>query len=268
MPLEKTIPSCHLDDSDPYLIFSGPVYDSTPRNFIPFIDTIKKASEWRSLGLVLKKDRSENYKPIIKKGLHFGLRKKYRLSAIDMEAIATGKKVTQNPSSVMALLLQGCTYDEFVSLPQDVISYCECQKLIDKGDFEDALNYIKKAFEANSDEIQYANVYFEVRLNLGDKSTINEELAFFQDDIDCLVHSGRVYEWLKYLSFMKDYVSLDNTVKAIDRQLDALIEGQSQNRRYSPQRIEFYIHEKEQFTKKTAHLRKRIEAALSKQRGA
>jgi hypothetical protein len=256
MPLEKTISSCHFDDSDPYLMFNGPVYDSTPRNFIPFIDTIRKESEWRSLGLVPKKDKSENYKSIIKKGLHFGFCKKYRLSKIDMEAIETGKKITQNPSSVMTLILQGCNYDDFVSLPQDVVAYCECQKSINKGDLKAALNYIKKAFEAKSDEIQYANVYFEVRLNLGDKSTINEELAFFQDDIDCLVHSGRVYEWLKYLSFMKDYVSLDNTVKAIDRQLDALITGQSQNRRYSPQKVEFYTHEKEQFTKKTAHLRK------------
>jgi hypothetical protein len=274
MPLGKTSVSYHLSDDnhfdelDPYVVFDGPVYDSTPRNFIQYIDTVRKESEWRSLGFTLKKDSNGKYKPIIKNGLYFSFRQKIRFSTTDIEAIASGKRITQDPVSVLALVLQGCKYDEFVSLPLDIINYCEYQKSLNQEDFENALSYIKKAFEAKSDEVRYASSYYEVRLILGDKSAIDEELTFFQDDIDCLVHSERVYKWLKYLSSIKDYVSLDKTVKAIDRQLEALIAGQAMNRRYTTQRVEFYIHEKEQFMKKTNHLRKRIEAALVKQQNS
>jgi len=247
-----------FDDPDPYLKFDGPVYDTTPRNFLPFIDTIRRESEWRSLGLAPKKDRSGNYKPIIRKGLYFGFHRRVSLSSIDREAIATGKKCTRNPDSVLSLLRQGINYDDFVSLPEDVVAYCDCQKAADQGDLETALSHIKKAFDAKCDEVKYANAYFAVRLRLGDKSAIGEELTFFRGDIDCLVHSGRVYEWLKYLSSIKDYPGLRMTVRQIDEQLDALIAGQAQSRRYSPQTVEFYAHEKEQFVKKTAHLRKRI----------
>ena len=266
--MSETGSAFRFDDPDPYLTFDGPVYDTTPRNFLPFIDTIKRESKWRSLGLAPKKDRSGNYKPIIRKGLYFSLHRKIGLSSIDTEAIATGKKCTRNPDSVLSLLRQGISYDDFVSLPEDVVAYCECQKAADQGDLETALNHIKKAFEAKFDEVKYANAYFAVRLRLGDKSAIEEELTFFRQDIDCLVHSGRVYEWLKYLSSTKDYPGLRMTVQQIDEQLDALIAGQAQGRRPTPQRVEFYAHEKEQFVKKTAHLRKRIGAALAKQLSA
>jgi hypothetical protein len=264
---KDNVGSYRFDDPDPYIVFDGPVYDTTPRNLIPLIDTLRRESEWQALGLIAKKDRNGNYKPIIKKGLYFGFQRKLRLDAVDMAAIASGKKLTRHASSVLSLLRQGCSYDDFVPLPQDVVAYCECQRASDHREYEAALAHIRKAFAAKPEDVTYASAYFEVKLKLGDKSAIEEELRFFRGDIDCLIHSGRVYEWLKYLSFMKDYVSLDSTVKQIDQQLDELIGGQARNRRYSSQSVEFYAHEKEQFLKKTTQLRKRIETALAKQRG-
>ncbi len=109
----------HFDDPDPYLAFNGPIYDATPKGYIPFIDTARRESEWRALGFAPKQDRHGNYKPIIKKGLYFGFHKMVCLDDVDLEAIATGKKFTRNPDSVLYQLRQGCSYDDF----------CHCRKM-------------------------------------------------------------------------------------------------------------------------------------------
>ena len=256
--------SYHLDEADPYLAFTGPVSDATPRGFIPFIDTIRRESEWCALGLTPKKDRNGNYKAVVKKGFYYSFRARSCRDAIDIQAIETGKKFTQYPDSVYFLLRQGCCFNDFIPLADDIIEYCECMKFIDHGSLDSALIHITKAFAAKPDHVRYASTYFDVRLQLGDGSSIEEELTYFHQDIDCLIHCGRVYAWLKYLSSTKDYVGLDNTVKKVDQFLDDLIAGRTQNRRYTPQRVEIYEHEKEQFLQKTQSLRKRIESALTK----
>ncbi|HAD81256.1 MAG: hypothetical protein A2509_07565 [Candidatus Edwardsbacteria bacterium RIFOXYD12_FULL_50_11] len=265
MPQKPQANSYNYNDPDPYLRFDGPVYDITPREFIPLIDTIRRMREWQALGFSPKRMGNGNYKPIIRKGCYYGFREKTHLHEIETEAVASGKKVTREPGAVFSFLLQGCTYDDFLPLPENIVSYCECRKALGKDDLETALYHIERSYESDREKTLYAILYFEVRLKLGDKSAILDEFKYFQDDIDCLIHSGRVYEWLKYLSSQKDYAGLNHIIKEIEKQLDALIQGQIQHRRYTPQRVEFYVHEKEQLIKKTASLRKRIEVGLAKQ---
>lgn len=50
--------------ADPYLLFNGPVYDTTPRELIPFIDTIRRESEWKMVKL-LKCIRMISMDPVV-----------------------------------------------------------------------------------------------------------------------------------------------------------------------------------------------------------
>jgi hypothetical protein len=253
-----------FDDPDPYFLFGGPVGDGTPRALIAFIDVIQRRSALLKSSLSPKKDRSGDLKTIIRKGLYFGFVRMGDFSPVERQAAATGKKATTEPRSVFALLCQGCDYDDFASLPGDVVDYCECRKAEERGEYSLALGHIHEAFSVKPNDLAYANEFFSVRLKLGDTTAIEDEMAFYRSDMDCLVHSGRVYEWLKYLSSVKSYVRLDKTIRAVDQALDALIAGYATNRRYEPDRPEGYAHEKTQFEKKTAYLRKRTTAALEK----
>ncbi len=126
-------------EGDPFLRFDGPVYDITPREFIPLIDTIKKESEWLKSPLVIKKDRNGNYKSIVKKGLYFGFSRLLSADTNELLAIETGKKCTKYPWNVYPLIKQGCCYDDFVMLSEDVIAYCESLILLENDKKEEGL---------------------------------------------------------------------------------------------------------------------------------
>src|SRR6266567_829157 len=122
-----------------------------------------------------KKGRDGRYKPIIRKGLYFSFREKTCRDAMDRKAIEARKKFTQCADSVYLFIRQGCCYNNFLTLPEDVVAYCECMKELDQCCFENALIHISKAFAAKPDDVRYASTYFEIRLQLGDKAAIEGE---------------------------------------------------------------------------------------------
>lgn len=244
--------------TDPYLHFNGPVYDSTPRELIPFIDTIRKEDEWEKAGFKIKKDKHGNCKPFVKKGLWFGWTALVFADHIELKAIKTGKKCTTNPNSIMLLIRQRCTYDDFVYVSEDVRAYCEAYKRYEQKQYEEALQRIKLAFELKPDETLYANLFFEIRLLLGDKTTIDDEIKYYANDMDSMVHTGRAHEWVKFLVGQRDFNKASEVINTVISALDELTLGRRENRRYGKQNPDWYQYKKDQFNKKIANLQKRI----------
>jgi hypothetical protein len=244
---------------DPFLKFDGPVCDKTPREFISFIDTIRKESEWSQTPFVVKKDKNGNYKPIVKKGLYFGFSRVLSADSNELLSIESGKKCTKYPWNVYPLIKQGCRYEDFVLLTQDVISYCESLILLEVGKKEEALMQIRKAFQLQPEEYRYASLCFEIRLQLNDESAIDEELKYYENDIDSLVHTERVFKLIYYLTRRKKNVRALQIIKLVNQLLDELIDGRRQNKIFGGQKADWYTYKKEQFNKKIEKTRTKLE---------
>ena len=112
------------------------------------------------MGFKLKPDAFDNYKPFSKNGLSFRFEKIDYLGEIEEKAICTGKKITTHPINILEFLHYGCIYEDFVSINDDVIAYCEAHMNYQKEQFEVALNEINKALEINPCESLYQGLYF------------------------------------------------------------------------------------------------------------
>ncbi len=246
-------------NGDPYLTFNGPVCELTPREFLPLIDTIRKESDWRRIFPKIKKDKNNNYNPIYKNGLCFGFYAHISVDEVEIKAIGTGKKFTQYPSSVYPLIAQGCCYDDFASLSPDVISYCEAIIQLNNKEFVKALKEIKRAFELKPSQLLYASLYFEIRLELKDESSIDEELQYFENDIDSLVHTDRVYKLIRFYTRQKKNDKALNLINKINQLLDDLINGRKQNKIFGAQKSDWYVYKKEQFNKRIEKTKLKLE---------
>lgn len=247
------------EKGNPFLRFDGPVCNKTPREYIPFIDTIRKESDWLQSPFVIKKDKNGNYKPIIKKGLYFGFSRLLSADSIELLSIETGKKCTKYPWNVYPLIEQGCSFDDFVFLSQDIISYCESLISLKVNKKEEALAHIRKAFQLRPDEYRYASLYFEIRLQLNDESAIDEELKYYENDIDSLVHTERVFKMIYYFTRRKKNVRALQTINLVNELLDELIDGRRQNKIFGSQKSDWYIYKKEQFNKKIGKTKTKLE---------
>lgn len=250
-------------DGDPYLNFGGPVSDKTPKEFIALIDTIRKESEWRKIFPKIKKDKNGNYDSINKNGLIFTFYANISAGELELKAIETGKKLTQHPTSVYALLYYGSSYDDFAIISPDVIAFCEAQKLLEKKEVVKALAEIEKATKLKPDENLYATLYFQIRLDLKDESSISEELKYFENDIDCLVHSERVYKWIRFLVKGKKYNTALQLIHTINQLLDELISGKRIHRIFGNQDTSFYEYNKDKFNKRIEKTLVQIESKLN-----
>jgi len=250
-------------DGDPYIIFRGPVSDKTPKEFITLIDTIRKESEWRKIFPKIEKDKNGKYISINKNGLCFTFYVTISADESELKAIETGKKFTQHPISVYALIYYGCSYEDFANLSTDVIAFCEAQKLLERKEVVNALTEIEKAIKLKPDENVYATLYFQIRLDLKDESSISEELKYFENDIDCLVHSERVYKWIRFLVKGNKYNTALQLIHTINQLLDELISGKRTHRIFGNQDASFYKYDKDKFNKRIEKTLAQIESKLN-----
>ena len=95
----------------------------------------------------------------------------------------------------------------------------------------------------------YAATYYGVRLELNNLACIDEELEFFQSDIDILVHTGRVEQWIKALAVSNDFSHARTVIERVDALLQQLAEGARTPRFYAPQRSDWYSYKREQFAR-------------------
>ncbi len=247
---------------DPYLKFDGVANDKTPRELLPLIDLIRKESEWRKTPLRIRKDNNGRYKPIFINGLCFGFDVLVRADDAQIRAIETGKKCTHYPSGVYPLIVQGCNYNDFAFLSTDVISYCEAKKELNNNNYNEALSQIRNAFELKPQESLYATLFFEIRLEMKDELSIDEELKYFENDIDSTIHSGRVYKWIRFLVQQKKDDKALQLIQLINRLLDEQILGKRKSKIYGSQKSSWYSYKKEQFNKKIEKTKLKLETNL------
>lgn len=247
-----------MKSSDPYLILRPRLLVcDAPKKLLPFFDTVKRLSTWAAMGFSVKLDQYGYPLRGTSKTHEFSVARES--DPIISEAIRTGKKALRHPLPVFDCVLAGCELSEFVDLPDDVIAYCQGNLYRVNGKPEEALPLLAKACQLNPDEVRYREVYYPLRLALGDLTYIQEEIEYFARDMDSVVHTGRFEEWVKALIAAKDYSSARQIISQVDIGLSRLASGSVTARFYTAQKPDWYRYKREQFAKKAEKFLSRIQ---------
>lgn len=252
-----------LERGDPYLFFNMGFCYLVPKKYLPYINLIMKESEWLKTPIPVKRIEYLRYENINLRSVQGQLRCfsffpliGHGTKDLEIEAIETRKKYTLSVNDIYALISLGCKYEDFAGMRDDIKFYCEALKYYDKANLWEARAPAETAYELRPNENDYANLYFEIGLELGDETIIEKELVYYQDDIDSSIHTGRAYEWIKLLTLHKEDYKALTLINCIYELLDDLISGKRKNKRYGGGGA---IYEKEKFVKKMEKTRLRLE---------
>ena len=157
---------------------------------------------------------------------------------------------------------------EFANLPDDVAAYCTGNMLRISGKAEGALPYLQRAIELNPNEVRYREVYYPLRLQLNDISSIPEELEYYRSDMDSALHSGRFDEWVKFLIKSEEYEGAVHVISATASALQDLVDGKVKARLYGENRPNWYKSKKEQLDKKAQKYLERIAKLENKKKSS
>lgn len=251
--------------TDPYLMLRPTRrVEDTPKELLPYLATVRKASEWERLGFKVNLD--EYGYPIKggEKDHEFAVARDR--DEVVADAIRTGKKALRHPLQVFDYVQAGCALSDFANLPEDVTEYCVGNTLRLAGNLEEALPHLHKAVTLNPNEVRYFEVYFPLRLQLGDLSAIREELQYYRNDMDSAVHSGRFDEWLKVLIKAQEHELAKSVISATESALHDLVNGRVTARLYSAQKSWWYESKLEDFQKKAQKYLERIGKLESKKK--
>lgn len=100
-----------------YLLECWNQYADLSETILPYIDKIKSKEEWEALGFVLGQNRLGQIRKLKIATRYFSFIPVNPSHGIEMEAISTGKRLTQNPRHIQLLLEQGCKPEEFLHFP-------------------------------------------------------------------------------------------------------------------------------------------------------
>lgn len=252
-----------MNTSDPYLIFRPrPLLRDLPKNLLPYAKTVRRASAWAALGFAVKLD-SYGF-PLREASGTYSFSIVRESDPLIAEAIRTGKKAVCDPIHVFDYVLEGCDLSEFVELPEDVKAYCQGNLLRINGKSEDALPLLEKAARLNPDQVRYWEAYFPLRLSLGDISTIEDEFACFERDMDSVIHTGRFEEWMKALIAVGQYTYAKEIVTRVNTAISRLADGTVTARYYGNKKTDWYAYKREQFVKKAEKFLSKIQKLEAK----
>lgn len=253
--------------TDPYLMLrpSRMVRDA-PQKLLPYLATVRKASEWLKLGFDL--ELNEFGRPIRNTGGDYEFSTIRENDGVIVDAIKTGKKALRHPLPVFEYFQAGCSLSEFANLPKDVEEYCLGNSLRLEGKAQEALPHLHQAVTLNPQEVRYFEVYFPLRLSLGDLSAIPEELQHYRNDMDSALHSGRFDEWIKILIKAEEFELARATISATESALQDLVNGRVSARLYGKQKTTWYENKLTQFHKKAEKYLVKIEKLKSKKKSS
>lgn len=252
-----------MNSSDPYFILKPKfLVKDCPKKVLPYLSTIRRVSEWVAFGFPLKLD--EHGYNVAKTPKAYWFRPVEENAPLIAEAIRTGKKAVNHPAVVFQYVSCGCSLSEFAALPEDVKAFCEGNLLRIKGEKEKALPFLKQAVMLNPNDANYSEIYYPLRMELGDLSGIEEEFVCFEQDIDAIIHVGRFEEWIKALIAAKDYQRARQLIGKVDVAIARLVDGVATAHLYGPQNRDWYVYKQEQFRKKAATFSARISLTENK----
>lgn len=244
--------------NDRYLILKPRCSISkSPKDLLPFFETVRRISEWQALGFQIKVDEYGLPKRGLSKDYDFFVA--HENDKLIADAILTGKKAINHPLPVFQYVRAGCDLNDFCNLPNDVEAFCRGNLLRINGQLEQALPFIEKAIQLNPNEVRYREVYYPLRHSLGDLSAIFDEFSCFENDIDSLIHLGRVEEWIKSFISIGDYSSARQIILKVDIAIGNLADGSVTAKFYTRQKHDWYAHKRDQFNKKSEKYLARID---------
>jgi hypothetical protein len=225
-------------------------------DLLRYAETVRRASEWIALGFAVQLDEYGLPMHSPKSTYTFFIAREN--DPFIAAAIRTGKKAIKHHSHVFDYFLIGCDLSEFVDLPEDVRCFCRGNLLRIKGRLVDGLPFLERAVELNPSEVRYREIYYPLRLALGDLSVIEDELAYFERDIDSVIHSGRFDEWIRVLIANGEYQYANAILARVGNAISKLANGTATAQYYGQQKADWYVYKKEQFAKKADKLLRRI----------
>lgn len=172
--------------------------------------------------------------------------------ATEREAITTGKRHVDHFFSMVEYVRVGIPFEDFVSHPDHWRDFCLGVLAQERGGVNEAIGHFRKALEASPDEVRYASKFYELRVAIGDMRAPAQELDYFANSVDAMLHSGRVDEWIKLLLKHKDYAEAARLVKRVVHLLEDKIAGRLPKGQYSGDSTSFVAHKRDQFHKKLA----------------
>ncbi|MFH1865313.1 MAG: hypothetical protein ABIK85_05460 [Candidatus Eisenbacteria bacterium] len=236
-------------DTDPYLVFDGPLSSDTPAEFLPLMQTIRRESAWRQVfGKRLRKDRDGNYDSIVVDGYYYGFTPIVVAEAQEQAAISSGKKLAYRPDDVANWVFEfGFTVDDFAQIPDDYKDYVQALQLAESGELEKAISLAEAAAAARPDETSYPDLVTELKLKSGDTGGVDDAIAYYENDMDSAVHGGDAHGWLRALVEANQHAKAVGAIERIDALLEDLVEGRRTNRIYGGQSREFVVEKRAQF---------------------
>lgn len=132
--------------NDPLLIFKGPLNKDVPKSFIPYINTIRNQSQWKTLNFKVKHDDLGNYESIEQNGLFFRFNKILKIDELVRVAVQSGKIYETYPPNIFHHInLFGCTFDDFAYISEDAKAYCNARLHLQNNDLQKAYTFIQEA---------------------------------------------------------------------------------------------------------------------------
>jgi len=187
-------------DNDALLILKGPLCSDVPKTIAPYIDTIKTQLQWEQLGFNVKHDQFGNYNSIVKNGLHFRFRKASKVDELVLLSVQSGKVYETYPNNFYChIIFLGRTFEDFAYISDDAKAYCNARLFLKDNELQQAFDFIQEAIKLNSSQHDYYTLRFDICFALQDLSSVDKELDWYIDDIDCMAHSGNIERWLKLL---------------------------------------------------------------------
>jgi len=150
------------------------------------------------------------------------------------------------------------SYDEISNLSEYDRQYAEGCLAMDRQDYSAAVGCLEAASRLNPNECQCRELLFEAKAKSGDVGVIEEELAFYANDMDSAIHTGSAERWLRLaIDLADDYrLALDAALKTIGG-VEAQISGKTDPRKsiYGTQSVRYYEGKRDQFVKRLGTLR-------------
>jgi len=219
--------------------------------FLEHYGRIRTFDEWVSAGFEIGRDKQGRITQRKGRGL-YRFARVWGHKPVEREAIASGKRHVPHFLPMLDYVRAGVPFDDFVAHPQHFRDFCSGVLAQERGETCEAIEYFRRALAADQGEVRYAERFYGLRVANGDVSAPAQELDYFANSVDSMVHSGRVDEWAKLLLKQKNHAEAARLLRRVAELLEAKIAGRLPQGQYSGGSTSFVTYKRDQFRKKLA----------------
>jgi len=229
--------------------FKYALTDTRHRPYLAHYARVRPLDQWQALGFQVAMSKTGLVEQTGGENL-YEFRRMWRTVAQEQEALSTGKRVVDHFFPMLDYVRAGVPFDEFVSHPSHYRDFCLASLAMERGDVDTAITGFQQALAGDPDEVRYAERYFELRVARGDMQAPADELAYFSNEVDSMIHTGRVYEWVKLLLAGGRVTDAAAVLRKTAHLLEESIAGRLPKGRYSGGEKSYVAYKRNQFRKK------------------